>query len=248
MVIMKKICRMLAWIGTAAALFSCGAGAQQDAENESFRYLIDEFADLKVMRYRVPGWESLTLRQKEYAYHLAEAAKWGRDITWDQYCRWNLPVRHVVEKILDVYEGDRDCEEFRQFVVYAKRLFFSNGIHHHYAEDKLFPECPEAYFRSLMEAVGEGERAAELLPVIYDPAIYPQRRSTSPDGDIVALSAVNFYDGVDRGEVERYYASILDPEDDTPVSYGLNTKLVKEDGKIVETRSASWSNTTGPAT
>ena len=225
---------MLAWIGTAAALFSCSGKAQQEAENESFRYLIDEFADLKVMRYRVPGWESLTLKQKAYVYHLAEAAKWGRDITWDQYCKWNLPIRHVVEKILDTYEGDRDCAEFQQFVVYAKRLFFSNGIHHHYAEDKIFPECSEAYFRSLMEAVGEGDRAAELLPVIYDPAIYPQRRSTSPDGDIVALSAVNFYDGVNRAEVERYYASILDPADDTPISYGLNTKLVKEDGKIVE--------------
>ena len=133
---------MLAWIGTAAALFSCSGKAQQEAENESFRYLIDEFADLKVMRYRVPGWESLTLKQKAYVYHLAEAAKWGRDITWDQYCKWNLPIRHVVEKILDTYEGDRDCAEFQQFVVYAKRLFFSNGIHHHYAEDKIFPCFP----------------------------------------------------------------------------------------------------------
>lgn len=224
---------MILSIGAAAALCSCGQGEKKTQDND-FHYLLDEFADLKVIRFRVPGWDNLSLRQKEYAYHLSEAAKLGRDITWDQYCKWNLPVRHVVEDILNEYEGDRECADFQNFTVYAKRLFFANGIHHHYSEDKFFPECSRKYFQSLMEAVGDGEQATELLEVIYSPDIYPQRRSTSKTGDIVELSAVNFYDGVTREEVDKYYNSMMDPNDKTPISYGLNTKVVKEDGKVVE--------------
>lgn len=224
---------MILTIGAAAALCSCSQGEKKTQDTE-FHYLLDEFADLKVIRFRVPGWDNLSLRQKEYAYHLSEAAKLGRDITWDQYCKWNLPIRHVVEDILNEYEGDRECADFQNFTVYAKRLFFANGIHHHYSEDKFFPECPKEYFKSLMEAVGDGEQATELLEVIYSPDIYPQRRSTSKTGDIVELSAVNFYDGVTREEVDKYYNSMMDPNDKTPISYGLNTKVVKEDGKVVE--------------
>ena len=224
---------MILSIGAAAALFSCGQGEKKTQDNE-FHYLLDEFADLKVIRFKVPGWDALSLRQKEYAYHLSEAAKLGRDITWDQYCKWNLPIRHVVEDILNEYKGDRECADFQNFTVYAKRLFFANGIHHHYSEDKFFPECPREYFQSLMEAVGDGDKAAELLEVIYSPDIYPQRRSTSKTGDIVELSAVNFYEGVNREEVEKYYNSLMDPNDKTPISYGLNTKVVKENGKVVE--------------
>lgn len=224
---------MILTIGAAAALCSCSQG-EKKTQDTDFHYLLDEFADLKVIRFRVPGWVNLSLRQKEYAYHLSEAAKLGRDITWDQYCKWNLPIRHVVEDILNEYEGDRECADFQNFTVYAKRLFFANGIHHHYSEDKFFPECPKEYFQSLMEAVGDGEQATELLEVIYSPDIYPQRRSTSKTGDIVELSAVNFYDGVTREEVDKYYNSMMDPNDKTPISYGLNTKVVKEDGKVVE--------------
>lgn len=224
---------MILTIGAAAALSSCSQG-EKKTQDTDFHYLLDEFADLKVIRFRVPGWDNLSLRQKEYAYHLSEAAKLGRDITWDQYCKWNLPIRHVVEDILNEYEGDRESADFQNFTVYAKRLFFANGIHHHYSEDKFFPECPKEYFQSLMEAVGDGEQATELLEVIYSPDIYPQRRSTSKTGDIVELSAVNFYDGVTREEVDKYYNSMMDPNDKTPISYGLNTKVVKEDGKVVE--------------
>lgn len=224
---------MILTIGAAAALCSCSQG-EKKTQDTDFHYLLDEFADLKVIRFRVPGWDNLSLRQKEYAYHLSEAAKLGRDITWDQYCKWNLPIRHVVEDILNEYEGDRECADFQNFTVYAKRLFFANGIHHHYSEDKFFSECPKEYFQSLMEAVGDGEQATELLEVIYSPDIYPQRRSTSKTGDIVELSAVNFYDGVTREEVDKYYNSMMDPNDKTPISYGLNTKVVKEDGKVVE--------------
>jgi len=225
--------KMILSIGAAAALCSCGQGEKKTQDNE-FHYLLDEFADLKVIRFKVPGWDALSLRQKEYAYHLSEAAKLGRDITWDQYCKWNLPIRHVVEDILNEYKGDRECADFQNFTVYAKRLFFANGIHHHYSEDKFFPECPREYFQSLMEAVGDGDKAAELLEVIYSPDIYPQRRSTSKTGDIVELSAVNFYEGVNREEVEKYYNSLMDPNDKTPISYGLNAKVVKENGKVVE--------------
>ena len=211
----------------AAAAVSC-APKQAD-----FHYLIDEFADLKIMRYKVPGWEELSLGQKEYIYHLSEAAKYGRDIIWDQNCKWNLPVRHTLENILENYKGDRNCAEFAQFETYAKRVFFSNGIHHHYSEDKFFPECPRAYFASLMAAVGEEN--ADLLEIIYNPDLLSQRKSTNASGDIVAESAVNFYEGVTRAEVEKFYADMVDPADKTPISYGLNSRLVKgPDGIIRE--------------
>lgn len=230
--IMKHtIIKMIAATGLAACAVSCA----DKADEGDFKYLIDEFADLKVMRYKVPGWDELTLQQKEYVYHLGEAAKYGRDILWAQNCKFNLPVRHVIENIIANYKGDRTCEDYLQFETYAKRVFFSNGIHHHYSEDKFFPECSQEYFRSLMEAVGDGEKCAELLPVIYDPNIMPQRKSTDRNGDIVAQSAVNFYEGVTRAEVEKLYADMVDPSDPTPISYGLNSKVVKgADGKVYE--------------
>ena len=228
---MKLLVKMITAAGMAAALVSCS----DKAAEKDFKYLMDEFADLKIMRYQVPGWDELTLQQKEYVYHLAEAAKYGRDIIWMQNCRYNLPVRKVVENILENYQGDRSCEDFKAFETYAKRLFFSNGIHHHYAEDKFFPECPQEYFASLMTAVGDEALSQELLPVIYDPAIFPQRKSTDKSGDIVAESAVNFYEGVTKAEVEKFYAAMVDPKDKTPISYGLNSKVVKgKDGVIRE--------------
>ena len=198
---------------------------------EGFRYLVDEFADLKVMRYTIPGWENLTLQQKEYAYHLAEAAKWGRDILWDQNSAGNIELRHALENILNNYKGERAGADWDAFVVYAKRVFFSNGVHHHYAEDKFFPECGRDYFEALLEAVGE---KAEIAEYVYDTTKGQQRRSTETGGDIVKLSAVNFYDGVSREEVENYYAGIEVPGDPHPIAYGLNTKVVKQDGKVVE--------------
>ena len=227
-----KLKQLFMMIGLAAAALSCGEKKAGNEPEPDFKYLIDQFADVRVMRYTIPGWEALTLRQKEYAYHLSEAAKYGRDILWDQNCKDNLAVRHLVENILVKYEGDRECEDFELFTQYAKRLFFSNGIHHHYAEDKFFPECGREYFASLAAAVGSADE--RLLDVIYNPDIYPQRRSTETSGDIVARSAVNFYEGVTRSEVERYYASIVKPRDPHPVSYGLNTKVVKEKGKVKE--------------
>ena len=223
----------------AAAAVSC-APKQAD-----FHYLIDEFADLKIMRYKVPGWEELSLGQKEYIYHLSEAAKYGRDIIWDQNCKWNLPVRHTLENILENYKGDRNCAEFAQFETYAKRVFFSNGIHHHYSEDKFFPECPREYFASLMAAVGEEN--ADLLEIIYNPDLLSQRKSTNASGDIVAESAVNFYEGVTRAEVEKFYADMVDPADKTPISYGLNSRLVKGPDGIIREEAYKVGGLYGPA-
>ena len=224
---MKLVTKMITMTGLAAAMVSCSTNKSE------FKYLVDEFADLKIMRYQVPGWDGLTLQQKEYVYHLAEASKYGRDIIWMQNCKYNLDVRKVLENILQNYKGDRTSAEFAQFETYAKRVFFSNGIHHHYAEDKFFPECSAEYFAGLMAAVG-AENAA-LLDVIYNPEFLKQRKSTDKNGDIVAESAVNFYEGVTKAEAEKFYNDMLDPKDETPISYGLNSRLVKgADGKIYE--------------
>ena len=227
----KSIIRMMSLGAIVIAGASCSQ-AEKKSEEAGFRYLIDEFADLKVMRYRIPGWEELSLRQKEYVYHLAEAAKWGRDIYFEQNCEGNLRLRKVIEKIINEYAGDRTTADYLSFEVYAKRVFFSNGVHHHYAEDKFFPECSKEYFASLMESVGAFDQG--ILDFVYDRESGQQRRSTSQEGDIVTLSAVNYYEGVTRKEVEDYYASIEDKNDPRPIAYGLNTKVVKKDGKVTE--------------
>ena len=207
-------------------------GCCSKAEEKEWNYSIDEFADVEVLRYQIPQWDSLTLQQKEYIYHLSEAAKTGRDITWDQYCKYNLPIRHSLENILENYKGDRSGEQWDKFLVYAKRVFFSNGIHHHYANDKILPECTREYFKSLTEAVGCADQ--ELLEVIFNPDICATKRYQGTDKDIVTASAVNFYDGVNAQEVNDFYEAMADPNDKEPISYGLNSKLVKKDGAIVE--------------
>ena len=237
---MKFLGKMITAAGLAAALVSCKDNAAD------FKYLVDEFADLKIMRYQVPGWDELTLQQKEYVYHLAEAAKYGRDIIWAQNCKDNLAIRKVVENIIENYKGDRNVESWTAFETYAKRLFFSNGIHHHYAEDKFFPECSQEYFASLMTAVGNEAEVETLLPVIYDPAIYPARK-VMDGSDIVAESAVNFYEGVTRAEVEALYASMVDPKDKTPISYGLNSRVVKGDDGVVREEVYKVGGLYGPA-
>lgn len=231
---MKNSTKMLLCAGCAAAMVSCSQNDGQKGQ-EGFRYLVDEFADLKIMKYQVPGWDKLDLRQKEYAYHLSEAAKYGRDIIWMQNCKYNLPIRKAVEKVIADYQGDRGCKDYQDFLVYAKRLFFSNGIHHHYSEDKFYPECSQVYFAGLMDAVGIGSEKEGLLEVIYSPDIYPQRKSTNMAGDIIRESAVNFYENVTRDEVEAFYEAMTDTTVSNPVSYGLNSKVVKgKDGRIYE--------------
>ena len=244
---MKFSAKMITAVGLAAALVSCSENAAEKenaALNGDFKYLIDEFADLKIMRYQVPGWDELTLQQKEYVYHLAEAAKYGRDIIWMQNCKDNLRIRKVLENIIENYSGDRTCEDWAKFEVYAKRVFFSNGIHHHYAEDKFYPECSQDYFSTLMNAVGVDD--GELESIIYDPSAYPARKDMHAE-DIVAASAVNFYENVTREEVDALYASMVDPEDKTPVSYGLNSRVVKGADGIVREEVYKVGGLYGPA-
>ena len=219
-------------LGLSAMLTGCDGG-RKTAE-DGFRYTVDEFADIKIMRYRIPGWDSLTFRQKSLLYHLGEAAKYGRDILWDQNCKYNLEIRHLLEAIIEGYQGDRETEEWKKFETYAKRVFFSNGIHHHYAEDKIVPECGREYFSMLVAEAGNTDNGEKLLNIIYDPDIYAQRKYTDGDRDILSASAVNFYEGVTRGEAERFYSAMENPDDPAPVSYGLNSRLVRKDGKIKE--------------
>ena len=229
---MRFLKAMMIITGLGLVLTSCGS----KTGDPDFKYSIDEFADIEVLRYQVPGWEDLTLLQKEYIYHLCEAAKSGRDITWDQNFKHNLEIRHLLENILENYAGDRKSADFQDFLVYAKRVFFSNGIHHHYANDKFFPACSRAYFERLAEAVGaDKERTAFLLDVIYDPDLYPTLQYQGTEKDLVEASAVNFYDGVTAQEVNDFYTKMEDPSDPHPISYGLNSRLIKDDeGKLAE--------------
>ena len=228
---MKLVKTMILTTGLGLALTSCGSRTG----DPQFNYSVDEFADIEVLRYQVPGWEELSLQQKTYIYHLSEAAKAGRDITWDQNFKYNLEIRHLLEDIFENYAGERSSESWNEFVVYAKRVFFSNGIHHHYANDKILPACPKDYFAGLLSAVGADlERAAFLLEVIYDPDLYPTLQYQGTEKDLVEASAVNFYDGVTADEVNDFYARMEDPSDPHPISYGLNSKVVKENGRVIE--------------
>jgi Peptidase family M49. len=220
---------MLIIAGLGLSLSAC-------SEKESeFKYSIDQFADIEVLRYQIPGWDDLSFNQKEYIYHLCEAAKAGRDIIWDQNFKYNLRIRKVLENIVENYKGERSGEEWDNFLVYAKRVFFSNGIHHHYAEDKILPGCSRDYFASLMDAVGvEVPEKAELLEVMFNPDLFAHKKYQGTDKDIIAASANNFYDGVTADEVNAFYDKMADPNDQCPISYGLNSKLVKKDGVISE--------------
>lgn len=217
-------------------MLSCtGGNNSQTKEEQPFKYTVDEFADLQILRYKIPGWDSLSLNQKAYIYHLSEAAKCGRDIFFDQNFKYNLQIRKVLEKIIDNYKGDKESPDYKNFLVYAKRVFFSNGIHHHYAEDKILPTCSQDYFKSLMAATEQEAACEELLPIIFDPNLYAQRKYTGKEKDLIESSAVNFYgDNITKDEVNKFYSAMENPKDTTPISYGLNSKLVKENGKLIE--------------
>ena len=230
---MKILKTMTILCGLGIALSSCcnATGEKRD----EFKYIADEFADLQILRYQIPGWDALSLNQKALIYHLSEAGKCGRDILFDQNFKYNLRIRKSLEKIIREYEGDRECEEFQNFLTYAKRVFFSNGIHHHYAEDKFTPQCTQEYFKGLMVATAQEDMCEELLPVIFDPELYPQRKYTGKEKDLLLGSAVNFYCGnITKDEANNFYNKLENPKDTTPVSYGLNSKLVKENGQIKE--------------
>ncbi|RMG58636.1 MAG: dihydrofolate reductase [Bacteroidetes bacterium] len=245
---MKRIPFFSLLVIAMLALWGCtgepAATQEEPAPESGFAFLSEQFADLKILRYQVPGFESLPLQKKQLIYYLYEAGLSGRDIIWDQNYKYNLTIRRTLEAILRSAEAD-DSEAFAQFETYAKRVFFSNGIHHHYSNDKILPDFSEAYFAELVQKsdpdllpMADGETAAafaaRLTPIMFDPQIAPKKVNKNPDVDIVTNSAVNFYEGVTEAEVDAFYAAMIDKSDPEPISYGLNSKLVKENGQIVE--------------
>ncbi|MCA9735902.1 dihydrofolate reductase [candidate division KSB1 bacterium] len=212
---------------------------------KEFVWQTEQFADLRIIRYQVPGFDELDLNTKKLLYYLTQAGLSGRDIIYDQNYKYNLAVRRTLESIVENYQGDRTTEAFKEFLIYTKRVWFSNGIHHHYSSAKMKPGFSEAYFKELVENSLEGNYPLEegetleqyvekLTPIIFDPAIAAKRVNLDAGVDNVALSANNYYEGVTQAEVEAFYAGRRAPKDDQPVSHGLNSKLVKENGTMVE--------------
>lgn len=205
---------------------------------------LDRFADIEVLRYEVPCFESLSLQQKKLVYYLSEAALWGRDILWDQNCKYNLQIRQLCEDIYTNYKGDKEDPEWIAFEQYMKQIWFANGIHHHYSNAKFTPKFSQEWLTKqlnslpdldgLLAAVALSDDNNALMRAIFDPSFLPIKVNQTDGVDVIATSANNFYEGVTQQEVEDFYAKLKNPNDTMPVMYGLNSKLVKEDGKIVE--------------
>ncbi len=207
------------------------AEASQEAP---FEYLAEQFADLKIIRYRIPQWDSLDLRQKKLVYFLTQSGYAGRDMMWDQNYRHNLAIRKMLEKIVVDYKGEKD-ENWDKFMVYTKRVWFSNGIHHHYSNAKIMPEFSQDYFMSLLDATGQVVENDEVLRAIFDPNFDAKKVNLDPDKGLLKGSAVNFYaPDVTEKEVDAFYAKMIDKNDAEPISYGLNSRIAKKDGKLME--------------
>ena len=216
-----------------------------DVPDSTFQYKVDRFADVEILRYYVAGFKSLPLQQKELIYYLSQAALEGRDILFDQNNRYNLTIRRICESVYENYMGDKSSEEWKNFETYLKQIWMANGIHHHYSEDKIIPNFSQNFFVAIVKGVDPGrmpfrdgmaadETLNEILPVMFDPKVMPKRMNQAAGSDIVATSAVNFYEGVTQKEVEDFYNTMKDPANNTPVSYGLNSKVVKTNGVVTE--------------
>ncbi|MDE7467262.1 MAG: dipeptidyl peptidase 3 [Muribaculaceae bacterium] len=217
---------------TAAAALLAASSLSLMAQ-DNFDYKADRFADIEVLRYQVPEFESLSLDQKRLVYYLTEAALWGRDILWDQNYKYNLPIRNLLEQIYTSYTGDRTDPQFVAFEKYLKQVEFANGIHHHYSMDKFTPEFSQEWF--VAQAQGKDcPVLAEVTEAIFNPSVAAKRVNQAEGEDLIVTSANNMYEGVTQQEVEDYYAALKDTTDLTPISYGLNTRLTKKDGKVVE--------------
>ena len=223
---MKKIALM-----SFPAIMFASCGTQQGDKP----WIVARFDDVKVIRYEVPGFEELPLEQKELVFYLAEAAKCGRDILFDQNCPANLPVRRTLETVYEHFEGDRSTAEWQALEKYLKKVWFANGIHHHYSNDKFVPEFSQPYFEAVIASIPAeklGELAGlqgEVVRSIFDPAYAQTRLNQSAGVDMIAASANNYYGGeLTQEEVEAYYTARTDANDPEPISYGLNSRLVKE--------------------
>ncbi|MFN0013461.1 MAG: dipeptidyl-peptidase 3 family protein [Saprospiraceae bacterium] len=227
----------------ASIVFACQQTPKQPetAATSDDRVVLDTFADLQILRYELPGWDDLNLRQKTFIYYLSEATLAGRDIIYDQHCKYNLAVRKTLEAVFETYKGDRNSADWKAFELYAKRVWFSSGIHHHYNEDKMLPGFSKDYFATLVNGcdaaalpLAEGENAAALLatlaPVVFDPAFLGKRASKDEGVDVITASAVNFYENITAAEVDNFYQQKLKTAGKNPPMVGLNSKLVGNKG------------------
>jgi dipeptidyl-peptidase-3 len=245
---MKSSLLVLVCIGLVGLAAGCKKKEPEPppaAAAAEFQWKVDQFADLQVLRYQVPGFEGLTPAQKELVYYLSEAALCGRDIFFDQNYRHNLKIRHTFDAIVAGYKGDRTDPRWGEFMTYVKQVWFADGIHHHYSNDKFAPGFDAEYFAALVKGtegvplpLADGQSADDLVaflrPILFDPAVDAKKVSQDSTKDLVTNSSVNFYEGVTQAEVEAYYKGIVDEKDETPVSYGLNTRVVKKDGRVAE--------------
>ncbi len=227
------------------SLNSCKQEKQKESQVLDFKFFSEQFADLKILRYQVPEFDSLNLNQKKLIYFLSKAAIAGRDIIYDQNGKYNLAIRRTLENIVDTYKGERSSQEFSKFMVYTKRVWFSNGIYHHYGSEKFLPEFSREYFVELVKNSEESrlplikgqttdQFLSVLIPVMFDPAILPKKVSQDPNSDMIKASAVTFYEGVTEDEAVKYYEAMKNPKDLEPLSIGLNSRLVKQNGKLTE--------------
>lgn len=241
---MKKLLIVMA-VGSMIVA-SCDTKGKKGKENpDTFNYTVEQFADLQILRYKVPGFEELSLQQKELIYYLTEAALVGRDILFDQNGKYNLVIRKTLETIYTNYEGDKNNSDYINLEIYLKRVWFSNGIHHHYGSEKFIPAFSSAFLKEQMLKakaadlpLRDGQTVEQLyevlLPVVFDPQVMPKRVNQVDGEDLVLTSACNYYEGVTQQEAENFYDKMKDTADQTPVSYGLNSRLVKENGRIQE--------------
>ena len=230
-------------------------GLSATAQSDGFKYSDERFADLQMLRYKVDGFESLTLKQKTFIYYLTEAALHGRDILFDQNGKYNLRIRKMLEAVYTDFKGDRNSDEFKAFEVYLKRVWFSNGIHHHYGCEKFDPEFSESFFRKAVASVdksllplAEGQTVEnlcdEICPVIFNPDVMQKRVNQADGEDLILTSACNYYEGVTQKEAEDFYNKMRVPNDHEPIMYGMNSRLVKTaDGNIVEYAISLWGRT-----
>lgn len=239
---MKK----LTLICMTSMLLASGAAKATTPKINDFKYSVDKFADIEILRYRVPDFENLSLKQKELVYYLNQAALEGSDILYDQNNKYNLCIRRTLEAVYVNYKGDRKSAGFEHLTTYLKRVWMGNGIHHHYSEDKFVPEFSSTYFAEVVKSIdpaklplSKGETVegliTKLTPILFDPTVYPKKTNQAEGVDLIKTSANNYYgDGVSQAEVEAFYGKMKSPNDSTPVSYGLNSKLANKNGVLVE--------------
>ena len=232
-------------VGMMGAMLMSACNSAPKVQEESFDYTVEQFADLQLLRYKVHGFDELPLKQKELVYYLSEAALQGRDILFDQNGKYNLIIRKMLETVYTDYKGDRSDVNFKNLEIYLKRVWFSNGIHHHYAADKFVPGFTPEFFKKALQEVDAAKLPLadnqtldalcdEIFPVIFDPKVMAKRVNQADGEDLVLTSAANYYEGVTQKEAEKFYASMKNPNDTMPVMFGMNSRLVKKNGKVQE--------------